>query len=88
MKKFLLGAVVSVLFVGCGTGEPEELVEEYPAISESTSEMPLLRLCTGSCPLTPSHEPLGKLCTLDRQACNDGILLCYYRCIDIEPRPY
>lgn len=92
MKKLLLGAVVSVLFVGCGTGEPEELVEEHPAIGELSSEIdsrpPTPQVCFGSCSKSPSYEPLGKLCTLERQSCLNGILTCYYKCIEIEPNPY
>lgn len=92
MKKLLLGAVVSVLLVGCGTGEPEELVEEHPAVGEVSSAIdprqPTPQFCFGSCSKYPSHEPLGQLCTLSSQQCLNGILTCYYRCIEIEPSPY
>lgn len=91
MKKSLLGAVMAVFFVGCGAGEVQELVEEYPPVDSSTSELrdqPPSQFCFGFCPSTPSNEPLGQLCRLSSQACLNGILTCYYSCVELEPRPY
>jgi hypothetical protein len=45
---------------------------------------PTPNICFGSCPRVPDLEPLGKLCTLDSQACLNGILTCYYKCVDVE----
>ena len=35
---------------------------------------PTPNICFGTCPRIPDLEPLGKLCTLDRQSCQGGIL--------------
>jgi hypothetical protein len=40
--------------------------------------------CIGSCPRVPDLEPLGKLCTLSNSSCQNGILVCYYKCVDVE----
>jgi hypothetical protein len=92
MKKLLLGAVVSVLLVGCGTGEPEVLVEEHPAVGEVSSAIdprqPVPQFCFGTCSQTPTIERLGHLCTLSSSTCVNGMLTCYYKCIEIEPSPY
>ncbi|HZI15511.1 MAG TPA: hypothetical protein VE153_34385 [Myxococcus sp.] len=92
MKKLLWGAAMAVLFVGCGAGEEQELVVEYPPVgsisSELTPRLPTPQLCLGFCPSSPDNEPLGQLCTLSSQQCLNGILTCYYKCVEIEPRPY
>lgn len=92
MKKSLLSAVMAVLFVGCGEGEVRELVVEYPPVASISSEMdsrpPSPNICFGYCPTSPDYEPLGQFCTLSSQQCLNGILTCYYSCVEMEPRPY
>lgn len=42
------------------------------------------QFCVGSCSRTPTIEPLGKLCTLGSSSCKNGVLTCYYNCVDVE----
>lgn len=89
MKRRAFGWILAVSLVGCAAGtEPQELVEEHPETGVSQSalyrDQSPTNICFGSCPRTPDFEPLGQICWLDRQACLNGILTCYYHCESVE----
>jgi hypothetical protein len=91
MKHRVFGwMVIAASLVGCAQGpaeEPQELVEEHANTGTSESALtrdPSPNICWGSCPRTPDFEPLGQICWLDRQACLNGILTCYYHCEPVE----
>ena len=90
MTRFVTLVIVAAAaaVVGCA-GEPssQELVEEHPNLGVARSDLqrdPGPSICLGSCPHSPDFEPLGQICWLDRQACLNGILTCYYHCEPIE----
>lgn len=84
--------VMAASLVGCTAApsqegqEGQELVEEHTASNQSAlyRDPAPTNICFGSCPRTPDFEPLGQICWLDRQACLNGILTCYYHCESVE----
>lgn len=90
MKRHVFGwLVLAASLVACAQGpEPQEIVEEHPSTGVAQSGLyrdpAPTNICWGSCPRTPDFEPLGQICWLDRQACLNGILTCYYHCEPVE----
>jgi len=90
MKRWsvIVAAVPFGLLACAGSPSSEDIIEEHTNVGVSQSELTEdpgnPPLCLGFCPHIPDTEPLGQICWLDRQACLNGILTCYYHCEPAE----